>query len=146
MDSKEAFLLSFKLRVPIYLPDYSGGLEWLEGDLVDREWILGYFSTLPLAESIKEKLLKKISPMKHTFEAEISDGFMIRETFSLPQLMTFNITPITERSQISKSQFFIEDECPLVLDSFYPTTMATRLSHRIIPLEKIDEYLEGRRL
>lgn len=144
MEQKEAFLLSVKLRAPIYLPDYSGGLEWLDGDLVNKEWILGYFSSLPLAESIKEKILKKISPMNHTFTCEVSDGFMINETFSLPQLMTFNITPITERSHISRYKFFIDDKYPLVLDSFYPTTMATRSSHRIIPLEKIDDYLEGR--
>lgn len=115
MEQKGSFLLSVKLKTPIYIT-YPPGLEWLDGDIVDRDWILGYFSTFSLAETFKEKILKRISTINHTFKEHVSDSdnFYIQETFTLDQLMTFNITSITDRSQILKWKYFIDDCYPLI--------------------------------
>lgn len=138
-------LLSVKLRVPIFHDDAPPGLEWLEGDYIEKEWLIGYFSSLEIAESIKEKIMNKLSKMQKTIKNEVSDGFTIQQTFTCDQLLSINIMPFKNWEDV-QTKFLMPSEnlvkSRLRIDNFYPYTFAVR-KMSYIPLDKFDQYLNA---
>lgn len=134
------YQISVKL-FDVLFPAYHAGYEWLYGEDIDREIILGYCTEEYQAGFVCQKLSNHASKKSKTYKASINRNIKIKQTLSFAQLIKFNIEEIEDRNDVSRHQYYYFNLKKMEDNVLYPINGNLKFA---VPLDKIDDYLAGK--